>query len=158
MGYAVRFEEVSKRYPRGGPRYPSLRHELAESAWRLGQRLRGQRPEPRGILALDRVSFEVEEGEAFAIIGPNGAGKSTALKLVARISYPTEGLVRVRGRVAALILASSLYFVTEAHSASTDLMLGFFFPGAEMTVTGGDDRPSAGFEAPAAPAGAPATA
>ena len=107
MGYAVRFEEVSKRYPRGGPRYPSLRHELAESAWRLGQRLRGQRPEPRGILALDRVSFEVEEGEAFAIIGPNGAGKSTALKLVARISYPTEGRVRVRGRVAALIEVGS---------------------------------------------------
>ena len=107
MGYAVRFEDVTKRYPRGGPRYPSLRHELAEGARRLGQRLRGERPEPRGILALDRVSFEVEEGEAFAIIGPNGAGKSTALKLVSRISYPTGGRVRLRGRVAALIEVGS---------------------------------------------------
>src|SRR5437667_1842149 len=107
MGYAVRFEDVTKRYPRGGPRYPSLRYELAESARRFGQRLRGERPEPRGILALDRVSFDVEEGEAFAIIGPNGAGKSTALKLVSRISYPTGGRVRVRGRVAALIEVGS---------------------------------------------------
>ena len=107
MGYAVRFEEVTKRYPRGGPRYPSLRHELAESARRFGQRLRGERPMPRGTMALDRVSFDVEEGEAFALIGPNGAGKSTALKLVSRISYPTGGRVRVRGRVAALIEVGS---------------------------------------------------
>src|SRR5439155_12609065 len=107
MGYAVRFDDVTKRYPRGGPRYPSLRHELAEGARRLGQRLRGERPEPRGILALDRVSFEVAEGEAFAIIGPNGAGKTTALKLVSRISYPTGGQVRLRGRVAALIEVGS---------------------------------------------------
>jgi len=80
---------------------------MTESARRLGQRLRGERPEPRGTLAIDRASFEVKEGEAFAIIGPNGAGKSTALKLVSRISYPTRGRVRVRGRVAALIEVGS---------------------------------------------------
>ncbi|MDR7542944.1 MAG: ABC transporter ATP-binding protein [Armatimonadota bacterium] len=107
MAYAVRLEEVTKRYSGGGPRYASLRHELSEGVRRLAARLRGLRPEPRGTLALDRVSFEVEEGEAFAIIGPNGAGKTTALKLVSRISYPTGGRVRVRGRVAALIEVGS---------------------------------------------------
>ncbi|MDR7550686.1 MAG: ABC transporter ATP-binding protein [Armatimonadota bacterium] len=81
-------------------RWPGGVHDLAG-------RLRGRRPEPRGTLALDRVSFEVREGEAFAIIGPNGAGKTTALKLVSRISYPTGGRVRVRGRVAALIEVGS---------------------------------------------------
>jgi lipopolysaccharide transport system ATP-binding protein len=107
MSYAVRFEEVTKRYPRGGPRYPSLRHDLAAGARRLGQRLRGRRPPPEGTLALEDVSFEVQEGESFAIIGPNGAGKTTALKLISRISYPSGGRVRVRGRVAALIEVGS---------------------------------------------------
>ena len=103
MGHAVRFEEVTKRYPRGGPRYASLRHDLAANVRRLGSRLLGHPAEPRGMLALEDVSFEVDEGEAFALIGPNGAGKTTALKLVARISYPSGGRVRVRGRVGALL-------------------------------------------------------
>lgn len=107
MGYAVRFEGVTKRYLRGGPRYASLRHDLAGAVRRLRERLDGRRPEPRGTLALDDVSFEVAEGEAFAIVGPNGAGKTTALKLISRISYPTAGRVRVRGRVGALIEVGS---------------------------------------------------
>lgn len=107
MGYAIRFEEVSKRYRGGGPRYASVRYDLADRVRRVGTRLRGGRSRPRGILALDQVSFEVAEGESFAIIGPNGAGKTTALKIVSRITYPTEGSVRVRGRVAALIEVGS---------------------------------------------------
>src|SRR2546425_3134278 len=107
MGYAVHFDEVSKRYPRGGPRYASLRQEIDDRLHTMSRRLRGKRLEPRGTLALDGVSFEVEEGEAFAIIGPNGAGKTTALKLISRISYPTAGRVRVRGRVGALIEVGS---------------------------------------------------
>ena len=103
MAHAVRFEGVTKRYLRGGPRYASLRYDIATMAKGLGARLRGLEPEPRGTLALDDVSFEVQEGESFAIIGPNGAGKTTALKLISRISYPTAGRIRVRGRVAALI-------------------------------------------------------
>ena len=107
MGYAVKFEGVSKRYLRGGPRYASLRYDIAAMAKSLGARLRGREPEPRGTLALDDVSFEVREGESFAIIGPNGAGKTTALKLISRISYPTRGRIRVRGRVGALIEVGS---------------------------------------------------
>jgi lipopolysaccharide transport system ATP-binding protein len=107
MNGAVRFENVSKRYRGGGPRYGSLRHDVAESVRRLGGLLSGRRTEPQGTLALDQVSFEVESGEAFAIIGPNGAGKTTALKLISRISYPTSGRVRVRGRVGALIEVGS---------------------------------------------------
>ncbi len=107
MSYAVRFEEVTKRYPRGGPRYASLRRDLSEGLRRLAAGLTGRRPEPLGILALDRVCFEVEEGESFGIIGPNGAGKTTALKLISRVSYPTSGRVTVRGRVAALIEVGS---------------------------------------------------
>lgn len=107
MAYAVRFEEVTKRYSRGGPRYPSLRQELADGLRGFGGRLRGHHAVSRGTLALDRVSFEVREGESFAIIGPNGAGKTTALKLISRITYPSDGRVRVRGRVGALIEVGS---------------------------------------------------
>jgi ABC-type polysaccharide/polyol phosphate transport system ATPase subunit len=104
MAYAVRFENVTKRYPRGGSVGDvHLRHDVVRALAGVGQRVRGRRPEPRGTLALDDISFEVEDGESFALIGPNGAGKSTALKLLTRISYPTGGRIRVRGRVAALI-------------------------------------------------------
>ncbi len=107
MSWAVRFEEVSKRYRGGGPRYGSLRHDLAGGFKHLVGRLSGRPAEPQGTLALDRVSFGVEQGESFAIIGPNGAGKTTALKIISRISYPTSGRVRVRGRVGALIEVGS---------------------------------------------------
>jgi ABC-type polysaccharide/polyol phosphate transport system ATPase subunit len=107
MGYAIRFENVTKRYPRGGPRYASLRHDFAEGVRRAGRRLAGQRNEGRGPIALEDLSFEIEEGESYAIVGPNGAGKTTALKLISRISYPTSGRVKVRGRVGALIEVGS---------------------------------------------------
>ena len=107
MTWAVKFEDVSKRYRGGGPRYGSLRHDVAEGFKRFGQLFSRKRAEPDGTLALDGVSFEVEPGESFAIIGPNGAGKTTALKIISRISYPTSGRVRVRGRVGALIEVGS---------------------------------------------------
>lgn len=51
-----------------------------------------------GIRAVDDVSFEVEEGEVFAIIGPNGAGKTTLFNLVSGIYSPDGGSVRFAGR------------------------------------------------------------
>ena len=51
-----------------------------------------------GIRAVDDVSFEVEEGEVFAIIGPNGAGKTTLFNLVSGIYFPDGGNVRFAGR------------------------------------------------------------
>src|SRR5216110_15162 len=53
--------------------------------------------------ALTEVSFAVPKGSTFAVIGRNGSGKSTALKLVAGITKPTSGTVRVEGRISALI-------------------------------------------------------
>jgi len=53
--------------------------------------------------ALKNVSFEVKKGEVVGIIGRNGAGKSTILKILSRITEPTEGQVLLRGRVASLL-------------------------------------------------------
>jgi len=107
MTWAVKFEGVSKRYRGAGWGYASLRDNLARLGRSAFTFLHRQPVEPGETLALNHVSFEVEEGEAFAIIGPNGAGKTTALKLLTRISFPTAGRIRVRGRVAALIEVGS---------------------------------------------------
>ena len=65
--------------------------------------LRGRRLYHKQFWALDDVCLEVETGEAVGIIGRNGAGKSTLLQIVAGIMAPTNGVVRVEGRVTALL-------------------------------------------------------
>lgn len=55
------------------------------------------------FMALTDVSFNVDRGDAVALIGRNGAGKSTLLKLISRITAPTTGEIRIRGRVASLL-------------------------------------------------------
>ena len=49
--------------------------------------------------ALNNVDLQVNEGEIVGVIGRNGAGKSTLLKVIARVLIPTEGRVRLKGRV-----------------------------------------------------------
>lgn len=79
-------------------------HSLKQSAMDAFARLRGQRVVERApFKALDDVDFKVEQGEVLGIIGHNGAGKSTLLKMLARISTPTHGSVRIQGTVAPLI-------------------------------------------------------
>ncbi|MDO6429411.1 ABC transporter ATP-binding protein [Flavitalea sp. BT771] len=55
------------------------------------------------LWALDNISFEVRQGEAMGIIGHNGAGKSTILKILSKITEPTFGEARVRGRISSLL-------------------------------------------------------
>jgi ABC-type polysaccharide/polyol phosphate transport system ATPase subunit len=99
MSTALSFENLSKHY-RGAHEYRALRDDITGGLRRLVGVRRSAR---RVVKALDGVSLEIPEGQAFGLIGPNGAGKTTALKIATRITYPTSGRVRVRGRVGALI-------------------------------------------------------
>ncbi|HTV68627.1 MAG TPA: ABC transporter ATP-binding protein [Rhizobiaceae bacterium] len=51
-----------------------------------------------GVVAVNKVSFSVEEGEVFALVGPNGAGKSTLFNLISRFYDPVEGDIRFQGK------------------------------------------------------------
>jgi len=53
--------------------------------------------------ALNDVSFDVHKGEIIGIIGRNGAGKSTLLKIISRVTAPTSGTIKIKGRVASLL-------------------------------------------------------
>lgn len=114
MNSIIQIENLGKRYIIGHQqsqgRYSTFRESVTESLKTAGQRLsrtfstgasgNGSREE---FWALRDVSFEVMQGERVGIIGRNGAGKSTLLKILSRITEPTTGRVRLRGKVASLL-------------------------------------------------------
>ena len=64
---------------------------------------RTQKGESRFVWALRDINFKVEQGDVVGIIGKNGAGKSTLLKILSRVTSPTTGDIKIKGRIASLL-------------------------------------------------------
>ena len=64
---------------------------------------RTKKGDSRFVWALKDISFSVEQGDVVGIIGKNGAGKSTLLKILSRVTSPTVGTIKVKGRIASLL-------------------------------------------------------
>jgi homopolymeric O-antigen transport system ATP-binding protein len=100
-GNAIEVRELGKRYALGRKlaAHVTLQETIAEKL-----RVRRVAPPPRQeVWALRDVSFDAGEGETLGVIGHNGAGKTTLLKILSRITQPTTGVSRTRGRVGALL-------------------------------------------------------
>src|ERR1700737_3523663 len=87
----IKAEQVSKRYL-----LPSNSRFADKQFLRTTHRR-------QAFWALRDVSFDVRRGEALGIVGPNGSGKTTLVKLLSRITAPSEGTITLSGRLSALI-------------------------------------------------------
>jgi lipopolysaccharide transport system ATP-binding protein len=105
MNPIIRAEDLSKAYHLGMAQgsYSTLRESFMATVRAPFRRRRGGQGKDRTVWALKDVSFEVLPGEVLGIIGRNGAGKSTLLKILSRITEPTTGRARIRGRVGSLL-------------------------------------------------------
>ena len=115
MSTAIKIENVSKQYRLGVISTGTLSHDL--NRWWTTKNLRkedpylkigsvndrSQKADSEYVWALKDINMEIEQGDVVGIIGKNGAGKSTLLKLLSRVTKPTIGSIKYRGRIASLL-------------------------------------------------------
>ena len=114
MAKAIKVENISKAYQLGSFGTGTISHDL-ERFW---ARMRGKEDPflkigevndrtKKGnsdiVWSLKDLNFEIEQGDAVGIIGRNGAGKSTLLKILSRVTSPTTGSIKIKGRVSSLL-------------------------------------------------------
>jgi lipopolysaccharide transport system ATP-binding protein len=100
--HVIRAEDLGKRFPALSHHSRGF-HDNVERLFRWPRASSAHRETASEFWALRHVSFDVGPGEAIAVIGANGAGKSILLKILSRVTAPTEGCAEVCGRVGALL-------------------------------------------------------
>ncbi len=95
----ILLNDVWKKYSTRDIFHKSLREEISE----MFRREDSDRLSEGEFWALKNINMSIRRGECVGLYGPNGAGKTTILKLIASVTYPNHGEVRVSGRVAPLI-------------------------------------------------------
>ena len=115
MSTAIEFNNISKQYRLGLVSTKTLSHDL--NRWWQTAVLHKEDPylkigsvndrssaaDSEYVWALKDIDFKVEQGDVVGIIGKNGAGKSTLLKLLSRVTGPTTGTIKARGRIGSLL-------------------------------------------------------
>lgn len=115
MSTAIEFNHVSKQYRLGLVSTRTLSHDL-NRWWQMNIRGhedpylkigsvndRSKAADSEYVWALKDIDFKVEQGDVVGIIGKNGAGKSTLLKILSRVTGPTTGRIRAKGRIGSLL-------------------------------------------------------
>ena len=112
MSTIIKIENLSKKYVIGHQRqerYSTLRDVMMHKIRGIGERLRHplspnrEKTDLEEFWALKDINLEIKQGDRVGIIGRNGAGKSTLLKILSRITEPTTGRIKIKGRVASLL-------------------------------------------------------
>jgi lipopolysaccharide transport system ATP-binding protein len=100
MSNIIEIRDLSKKYSlQETQQYIALRDVLSNAA----KNIFSSKPGKKEFYALQNINLDIEKGERVGIIGRNGAGKSTLLKILSRITPPTTGSVKLRGRVGSLL-------------------------------------------------------
>jgi len=99
---AIKVQNISKYYRLGKPQGDTFKEAVGLAFKSLFSKRNKNLPS-KDLWALKDISFEMTKGEALGIVGRNGAGKSTLLKILAEITDPTEGVIEINGKVAAVL-------------------------------------------------------
>lgn len=98
----IKIEKLSKRYKLGAIGGETLTENI-RTWWECKKAGNGSDKHKRDFWALKNIDLEVYQGERLGIIGINGAGKSTMLKILSRVTAPTEGTVTIDGSIASML-------------------------------------------------------